>query len=188
MGRSGDGLRGPRFRLPWPAGIRNGGLLALVDEPPEAGPGRSLPGVFQHLPPPTGITQLPPTVAEPPAGGDGAATPGPAGEERSLSAGRAHPRRQHPRPGRAVAAGSFKGDVVSRPVGGQTGGGQPGGGGTPPSAVTPPTTAPPVQPAPVARVRVPPVEARGHAPGRPRAGPARVRVATPEVAVELPAG
>lgn len=46
LGRSGDGHRWPRFRPPRPAGIRNGGLLvlvglaavmALVDEPPEAG-------------------------------------------------------------------------------------------------------------------------------------------------------
>ena len=98
LGRSGDGLRWPRFRLPRPAGIRNGGLLlvlvalaavmALVDEPPEAGLGRSLPGIIQHLPPPTGITQLPPTVAQPPPADDGAA-----GVERPADAERAHPRR-----------------------------------------------------------------------------------------------
>jgi hypothetical protein len=62
-------------RLPRPTGIRNGGLLlvlvalaavvALVDEPPELGDGRRLPSIFQTLPPPTGITALPPAVAQP---------------------------------------------------------------------------------------------------------------------------
>ena len=55
LGRSGDGLHWPRFRLSRPAGIRNGGpllvlvglaaVMALVDEPPEAGPARDLPDV-----------------------------------------------------------------------------------------------------------------------------------------------
>ena len=56
---------GPRTWLRRPAGIRNGGLLlvlvalaavmALVDQPPQPGAGRRLPGIFQYLPPPVGI-------------------------------------------------------------------------------------------------------------------------------------
>jgi hypothetical protein len=59
--------------------IRNGGLLlvlvalavvvALVDEPPELGDGRHLPSIFPSLPPPTGITALPPAGAQPPPPG-----------------------------------------------------------------------------------------------------------------------
>jgi hypothetical protein len=55
-----------------PAGIRNGGLLLalvalaavvpLVDKPPETGLGRSVPGIFQHLPPPTGPIRCGPEV------------------------------------------------------------------------------------------------------------------------------
>src|SRR5215211_3494996 len=108
--------RRPRLGLPRPGGIRNGGLLlilvalaavmALVDRPPEPGPGRSLPGVIQHLPPPAGITGLPPAVAQPPtpAAGGGAAALGSSGE-RPASLDRAHPNRQHPRPTRSGSAG-----------------------------------------------------------------------------------
>ena len=193
LGWSGDGLRWPRFRLPRPAGIRNGGLLlilvglaavmALVDEPPEAGLGRSMPGIFQHLPPPTGITQVPPAVAPPSSDGERPAAAGAGEGQRPADTGRAHPRRQHPRPTRAVAGGSFKGDAVTRPVGGKAG----NGGGALPPAGTPPATVPPVGAAPVARVRVPPVEARVTPPTLLGRDLPEVRVATPEVRVELPA-
>jgi hypothetical protein len=156
--------------------------MALVDEPPEAGPVRSLPGIFQHLPPPTGITQLPPIVAQPPAGGDGVAGGGPGTSERGLSAGRAHPGRAHPRPTRS-AAGIFKGDVVTRPVGGQGG----NGGASPPAGTPPPATVPPVGAAPAARVRGPSAEVRVTPPRVLGRDLPEVRVATPEVAVELPA-
>jgi hypothetical protein len=85
-----------RVRLPRPTGIRNGGLLlvlvalaaivALVDEPPELSDGRHLPSIFQTLPPPTGITGLPPAVAQPPAGHAG----------RRRTAGDGHPRLPEP--------------------------------------------------------------------------------------------
>src|SRR5829696_383665 len=106
--------RRPRLGLPRPSGIRNGGLLlvlvalaavmALVDRPPEPGGGRSLPGVFQHLPPPAGITALPPVAEQPPArprtdraaaghdpAGAGARGPGPgaAGQRPGEAAGAA---------------------------------------------------------------------------------------------------
>jgi hypothetical protein len=71
----GPGRRWPRVRLRRPTGIRNGGLLlvlvalaavlALVDGPPQPGAGRRLPGIFQYLPPPVGIAQTPPVVAQP---------------------------------------------------------------------------------------------------------------------------
>ena len=64
------------FHLRRPSGIRNGGLLlvlvalaavmALVDKPPQAGDGRRLPGAYLHLPPPAGITALPPVLDQPP--------------------------------------------------------------------------------------------------------------------------
>ena len=92
-----------------PGGIRNGGLLlvlvtlaavmALVDKPPGPGGGQRLPGVFQHLPPPAGITALPPLVDQPstPAGGGRlAALAGEGGGPASSD--RAHPSRKHPRP------------------------------------------------------------------------------------------
>jgi hypothetical protein len=84
-----------------------------------------------------------------------------------------------------VAGGGFKGDAVTRPIGGQTGNGV----GAPPPAVTqPPTTVPPVEAAPVARVRVPPVEARVTPPTLLGTDLPQVRVATPEVRVVLPPG
>ena len=187
MGRTGGGLRWrPRFRLPRPIGVRNGGLLlvlvalaavmALVHEPPEPGLGRRLPGIFQSLPPPVGIAQLPPTVAEPPAasGVDGAGWP--------PSAGRAHPRRAHPRPARSRATGSLKGDVVTRGRGGS--GSTPPG--TSPPVAQPPVAAPPVAVTPAARVRVAPVEVRVTPPAVLGRDLPEVRVATPEVAAGLP--
>jgi hypothetical protein len=93
------------IRLPRPTGIRNGGLLlvlvalaavmGLVERPPEpGGGGRRLPGAFQSLPPPVGITQLPPTPVQPPAtGGAPSAQVDTAGR---LAAARRHPLRLHP--------------------------------------------------------------------------------------------
>jgi hypothetical protein len=171
-------------RLPRPTGIRNGGLLlvlvalaaviALVDQPPETGGGRRLPSIFQSLTPPTGITALPPVVAQPPP-----ATRAAEGE-LPASADRAHPRRVHPLPARSGTGSA--GDVEARPVGDPGGSGSGGsgsglGGTTPPVDVTPP-----------ASVRVPPASVRVTSPtllGRDLPG---VRVATPEVAVETPAG
>ena len=75
IGRGGAGGRWPRVRLHRPTGIRNGGLLlvlvalaamlALVDQPPQPGTGRRLPGLFQYLPPPVGITATPLSSASP---------------------------------------------------------------------------------------------------------------------------
>jgi hypothetical protein len=166
--------RRPRLGLPRPSGIRNGGLLlvlvalaavmALVDRPPEPGAGRSLPGVFQHLPPPAGITALPPVAEQPPAppGTAGAAAPAGSGA-RPASVDRAHPNRQHP-----------------RPVDGGTGG-QGGGNGT----SQPPVTTPPVT-APVARVQVPPVNVRVKPPALLGRDLPEVRAETPSVTVDVP--
>ncbi len=99
--------RGPRARLRRPAGIRNGGLLlvlvalaavmALVDQPPQPGAGRRLPGIFQYLPPPVGIAATPPVVDQPLPAAEPAAAP--AGEsEGPSSVDRGHPRRAHRRP------------------------------------------------------------------------------------------
>ena len=116
--------RRPRLGLPRPSGIRNGGLLlvlvalaavmALVDRPPQPGAGRSLPGVFQHLPPPAGITALPPVVEQPstpPGTGQAAALA--ATGERPGSLDRAHPNRQHPRPTRPASAGARSGGAAN---------------------------------------------------------------------------
>ena len=165
--------RRPRLGLPRPSGIRNGGLLlvpvalaavmALVDRPPEPGAGRSLPGVFQHLPP-AGITALAPVVEQPPAppGTGQAAAPAGSGA-RPASVDRAHPNRQHPRPSRSAAAG----------VG--------GGDGTSP----PPVTTPPVS-APVARVQVPPVDVRVKPPALLGRDLPQVQAETPSVTVDVP--
>jgi hypothetical protein len=173
---SGDARR--RWpRLPRPTGIRNGGLLlvlvalaaviALVDQPPETGGGRRLPSIFQSLTPPTGITALPPVVAQPPPVTQ--ATEG----ERPASADRAHPRRVHPRPARSGTGSA--GDVEARPVGDPGGSGS--GGTTPPLDVTPP-----------AGVRVPSASVRVTPPTLLGRDLPEVRVATPEVAVETPTG
>jgi hypothetical protein len=102
IGRGGPGWHWPRVRLHRPTGIRNGGLLlilvalaavlALVDQPLQPGTGRRLPGMFQYLPPPVGITLTPPVTDQPlPAAGPTAA---PAADgERPASGDRAHPRR-----------------------------------------------------------------------------------------------
>jgi hypothetical protein len=164
-----------------PSGIRNGGLLlvlvalaavmALVDKPPEPGDGRSLPGIFQHLPPPAGISALPPVVDQPstPAGGGHPAAL--AGEgERPDSSGRAHPNREHPRPARSGSSG-----VLS--------GGGAGGTGTSP----PPVTAPPVAAVPAVSVRVPSVTVRVRPPSVLGRDLAEVRAETPAATAATPA-
>jgi hypothetical protein len=175
-----------------PTGIRNGGLLlvlvalaavmALVDKPPEPGEGRRLPGVFQHLPPPAGITALPPVVDQPstPAGGGHpAALAGEGG--RPASSGRAHPSREHPRPARSGSSGVLGGGDAARSVGG-------GSGGT--GTSRPPVTAPPVAAVPAVSVRVPPVTVRVWPPSLLGRDLAEVRAETPAAAatpaVELP--
>jgi len=186
--------RRPRLGLPRPGGIRNGGLLlvlvalatvmALVDRPPEPDAGRSLPEVFQHLPPPAGIAGQPPVAEQPstpPAPGAAAAMAG--GGERPASLDRAHPNRRHPRPSRPASARVRGGGAAGRPVDG--GGGGQGGNGT----SRPPVTTPPVA-APVTGVQVPSVDVRvkppallGHDLPEARAGtPAvTVDVSTPEI-------
>jgi hypothetical protein len=191
----------PRRGLPWlglrrlglarPGGIRNGGLLlvlvtlaavmALVDRPPEPGTGRSLPGVFQHLPPPAGITALPPAVEQPPApaGSGGAVAPAGSGE-RPMSLDRAHPNRQHLRPDRSGSARDRSGGTAGQPPVGGGDGGQ-GGDGTPP----PPVTAPPA--APAVRVQVPSVDVRVQPPALLGRDLPEVRAGTPAVTVATPA-
>jgi hypothetical protein len=168
-----------RVRLPRPTGIRNGGLLlvlvalaavvALVDEPPELGDGRRLPSIFQTLPPPTGITALPPAVAQPPP-----ATP--AVDGRPATAARAHPNRRHPRP--AGASGLFRGDVERRAARDQGGSGT---GGTGAGGSPPPVTTTPVDDAASARVRVAPVTVGVRPPALLGRDLPEVRAATPEV-------
>jgi hypothetical protein len=189
VGLSRRGL--PWLGLPRPGGIRNGGLLlvlvalaavmALVDRPPEPGTGRSLPGVFQHLPPPAGITALPPAVEQPPAlaGSGGAAALAGSGE-RPMSLDRAHPNRQHPRPHRSGSTRIRSGGTAGQPPVGGGDGGQ-GGDGTPP----PPVTAPPA--APAVRVQVPSVDVRVQPPALLGRDPPEVRAATPAVTVGTPA-
>jgi hypothetical protein len=163
-----------RVRLPRPTGIRNGGLLlilvalaavvALVDEPPELGDGRRLPGIFQSLPPPTGITALPPAVAQPTPAGEG-----------PVAAARAHPNRRHPRP--AGASEQSRDDVETRAARDQGGSG-PGGTG---AGGSPPVTTTPVDDASAARVRVAPVTVEVRPPALLGRDLPEVRVATPEV-------
>jgi hypothetical protein len=167
-----------RVRLPRPTGIRNGGLLlvlvalaaviALVDEPPEVGDGRRLPSIFQSLPPPTGITALPPAVAQPPPATYSV-------DGRPATAARAHPNRQHPRP--AGASGLSRGDVERRAVRDQGGSG-PGGTG---AGGPPPVTTTPVDDAAAARVRVAPVAVGVRPPALLGRDLPEVRAATPEV-------
>ena len=183
--------RRPRLGLPRPSGIRNGGLLlvlvalaavmALVDKPPEQGAGRSLPGVFQHLAPPAGITALPPVVEQPPAPPGAGWAAAPAGRGAGpASVDRAHPNRRHPRPSRPASAGVGGGGAASRPVGGGAGG-QGGGNG----ATQPPVTAPPVA-APMARVQVPPVDVRVQPPALLGRDLPQVRAETPSASVDVP--
>jgi hypothetical protein len=197
--RIGIGRGGPGWHRPHrPTGIRNGGLLlllvalaavlALVDEPPQPGTGRRLPGIFQYLPPPVGITMTPPVADQPlPAAGPTAAPT--SDGERPRSADRAHPRRAHPRPAaaRAGSSGSSDGrgsDFVTKPVGDQGGSGS-GGSGS--GGSEPPVTTPPVD-TPAVRVRVPSVSARVKPPAVLGRDLPEVRVETPEATVEVPAG
>jgi hypothetical protein len=97
-------------------------VIALVDEPPELGDGRPLPSIFQTLPPPTGITGLPPADPQPPP------ATRPDDGERPASADRAHPNRRHPRPAgpAAEASGRFLTDVETRAARDQGGSGRVG--------------------------------------------------------------
>jgi len=174
-----------------PGGIRNGGLLlvlvalaavmALVDKPPQAGDGRRLPGAYLHLPPPAGITALPPVLDQPPtpAGGAGHLSALAGEGERPASSDRAHPNREHPRPAGSGSSGPSTGDAVSRPVGG----GGPGGTGT----SRPPVTAPSVAAAPAVSVRVPSVTVRVRPPSVLGRDLAEVRAETPAATVATPA-
>jgi len=192
-GDAPEGGGGPRAWLRRPAGIRNGGLLlvlvalaavmALVDQPPQPGAGRRLPGIFQYLPPPVGIAATPPVVDQPLPAAEPAAAP--AGEsEGPSSVDRGHPRRAHRRPVAALSGAPGRGsDASARPVR------DPGGsGGTRPPAGQPPVATPPVAVTPVARVRVPPVSARVEPPVVGGRELPEVRVRTPGAAVDLPAG
>jgi hypothetical protein len=179
------------IRLPRPTGIRNGGLLlvlvalaavmGLVDGRPEpGGGGRRLPGVFQSLPPPVGITQLPPAPVQPPA--TGVAPSAQADEDGRLAAARRHPLRLHPRP--ADRAGSSgRAASSARPGATGTGGGGRGGSGT---IARPPVSPPAVDAAPAARVRVPSAEVRVKPPAVLGRDLPDVQVRTPEVTVEAP--
>ena len=183
------GGRGPWARLPRPAGIRNGGLLlvlvalaavmALVDQPPQPGVGRRLPGIFQYLPPPVGIAATPPVVDQPRPAGQPAAAPA-VGSGGPSSVDRGHPRRDSPRPvASASGASGGRGPGASaRPVR------DPGGSG----GTRPPAGQPPVAVTPVARVRVPAVSARVKPPVVGGREPPEVRVRTPGAAVDVPAG
>jgi len=166
-----------RVRPPRPTGIRNGGLLlvlvalaavvALVDEPPELGDGRRLPNIFQGLPPPTGITALPPAGAQPPPAMA-------AGDARPATTARAHPNRQYPRP--AGASVPLRGDVETRAARNR--------GGSGPGGSPPPVTTTPVEDAAAASVRVPPVAVRVRPPALLGRDLPEVRVATPEVKLD----
>ena len=157
--------------------------MALVDQPPQPGAGRRLPGIFQYLPPPVGIAATPPVVDQPLPAAEPAAAP--AGEsEGPSSVDRGHPRRAHRRPVAALSGAPGRGSGASaRPVR------DPGGsGGTRPPAGQPPVATPPVAVTPVARVRVPPVSARVKPPVVGGRELPEVRVRTPGAAVDLPAG
>jgi hypothetical protein len=171
--------------LPRPGGVRNGGLLlllvglaavmALVDRPPEPVAGGLGNGIFQHLPPPAGITQLPP--APPGALGDG---------ERPYASGRGHPRRAHPRPDRSGSSRLLRGDLVTAPGGGDqpgSGGGSGSGGSGPPVAAP----SPPVAAVPATRVGVAPVAVRVTPPPVLGRDLPAVGVETPAVGVQTPA-
>jgi hypothetical protein len=181
--------RRPRIRLRRPTGIRNGGLLlllvalagfmALVDPPVGPRPGRILPGMSQHLPPPVGIFQTPP-------GGDQAGTAaGVAGAgdgERPTAAARRHPRRVHPRPTAAGIRGVESGLTPGGSAGpGGSGGSGSGGSG---SGSPPGTTAPP--PAGSVQVRVPAARVRVTPPTVAGQEPPAVEAETPGASVDLP--
>jgi hypothetical protein len=171
-----------------PTGIRNGGLLlvlvalaavmALVDQPPDPGVGGRLGGgISQHLPPPAGTIGVPPVGAEPsgPTAGETLAALGGAGE-RPAASGRAHPRRQHPRPlSRRAAAEPRDGGAPGRE-------GSPGAGPEAPVVHTPPAATP------AARVRVPAVAVRVTPPAVLGRNLPEVGVAAPEVSATVDEG
>jgi hypothetical protein len=172
-----------------PTGIRNGGLLlvlvalaavmALVDKPPEPADGRRLPGVFQHLPPPAGITGLPPVVDQPSTPAGGGHRSALAGEgERPASSDRAHPNRTLPRPARSGSSGLGTKDAAQRPAGGD---GQDGTGTS-----RPPVPAPPVAAAPAVSVQVPSVTVRVRPPSVLGRDLADVRAETPAATATTP--
>ena len=158
--------------------------MALVDQPPQPGAGRRLPGILQYLPPPVGIAATPPVVDQPLPAAEPVAAP--AGEsEGPSSVDRGHPRRAHRRPVAAPSGAPAAGGRTPRP--GRSGI-RVGSGGTRPPAGQPPVATPPVAVTPVARVRVPPVSARVKPPVVGGRELPEVRVRTPGAAVDLPAG
>jgi hypothetical protein len=139
------------------------------------------PGAFQSLPPPVGITQLPPTPVQPPA--TGVAPSAQVDTAGRLAAARRHPLRLHPRPAERAGASGRAAASSARPAAAGTGGGDQGGSGT----ITRPPVAPPaVEAAPVARVRVPSAEVRVTPPAVLGRDLPEVRVRTPEVRVDAP--
>jgi hypothetical protein len=184
-------LAGLAAGVPRPAGIRNGGLLlilvglavvmALVDRPPEPVTGGRGGGILQYLPPPVGITRLPPVPAQPPVPAGSAGAAALAGStERPASLDRAHPNRGHPRPDRPGSTRVRSGGAAGQPPVGGGGGGQ-GGDGT-----SPPVTAPAVA-APAVQVQVPPIDVRVTPPALLGRALPEVRVETPAVTVDTPA-
>ena len=158
--------------------------MALVDQPPQPGAGRRLPGIFQYLPPPVGIAATPPIVDQPLPAAEPAGAPA-AGSEGPSSLDRGHPRRAYARPvaDSPGAPGGRGSDASARPVR------DPGGsGGTRPPAGQPPVATPPVAVTPVARVRAPAVSARVKPPVVGGRELPEVRVRTPGAAVDVPAG
>jgi hypothetical protein len=187
--------RGPWARLRRPAGIRNGGLLlvlvalaavmALVDQPPQPGAGRRLPGIFQYLPPPVGIAATPPVVDQPLPAAQPAAAPAGESDGPSSSVDRGHPRRAYARPVAASsgASGGRGSDASASPVR------DPGGSDGPrPPAGQPPVATPPVAATPAARVRVPAVSAQVEPPVVLGRELPEVRMKTPGATVDVPAG
>ena len=135
--------------------------MALVDRPREPSGGRRLPGAFQSLPPPVGITQLPPTVGEPPAGVAPSTQVDTAGR---VAAARRHPLRVYSRPADRVGS---SGRAVGRPRP------APGPGAGAGVVV-------------VARVQVPSASVRVAPPAVLGRELPEVQVSTPEVTVEAP--
>jgi hypothetical protein len=160
--------------------------MGLVDGPPgPGGGGRRLPGVFQSLPPPVGITQLPPAPVQPPV--TGVAPSAQVDEDGRLAAVRRHPLRLHPRPADRDGSSGRAAVRRARSDGAGTGAGAGGGGQAGSGTTRPPVTPPAVEGAPVARGRVPSAEARVAPPAVLGRDLPAVRVRTPEVAVEAPA-
>ena len=149
---AGSGWRRPEGRatgLAAPAGrdpqrraaglVALAAVMALVDQPPQPGADRRLPGIFQYLPPPVRIAATPPVVDQPLP----AAEPAPPPAKRGPSSvDRGHPRRatavpsppcRGPGPGVGLGpAGPGSGRVGRDPAAGRaTAGGHAAGGGDP---------------------------------------------------------